>query len=64
MPLDEPKSSCAYGQSYLDPLGVGAGKVSNRAEATSQQAVKLSQSLIAEIWGTSERVRYLRCTEG
>ena len=38
-------------------------KVSNRAKATSQQAVKLFQSIIAEACETAERVHCLRCTE-
>ena len=60
IPLDESQDLLrAYGQFCLDPLGVGNGKVSNRAEAASQEAVKLFQSFIAETWGAMERVHYL-----
>ena len=45
-----PNTSCAYWQACLDPLGVENGKVSNRAEAASQETVKLFQSFIAETW--------------
>ena len=44
--------------------GVGDGKVSNRANATSQQAVKLFQSLIADVWQAAKHAYYLWCTEG
>ena len=64
IPLDESQDLLRLRQACLDPLGVGNGKVSNRSEAASQEAVKLFQSFIAETLETTERVHYLRCIEG
>ena len=64
IPFDESQDLLRLRAGLPGSTGVGNGKVSNRAEAASQEAVELFQSFIAETWGTTERVHYLRCTEG
>ena len=64
IPLDESQDLLRLLAGLPESTGVGNGKVSNRAEAASQEPVKLFQSFIAETWGATARVHYLRCIEG